>query len=56
MVVFRRVIGVPLNTMIIQITGKGKDKKGRWGEDILQVVTKNSNCCQESSIVFSGKK
>jgi hypothetical protein len=26
MVVFRRVIGVPLNTMIIQIPGKGKDK------------------------------
>jgi hypothetical protein len=26
MEVFRRVIGKPLNAMIIQITGKGKDK------------------------------
>jgi hypothetical protein len=28
MVAFRKVVGMPLESMIVQIPGKGKDKKG----------------------------
>jgi hypothetical protein len=54
MVAFRKVFGMPLEAMIVQILGKGKDKKGKFRDPRAAVET--TDRYEENQNMFSHRR